>query len=628
MAVHRFLTTPLAFALAIVVLALPAAMASAQQAPAAVGDQKFADHDFAGALEAYKQHLTQYPPDKYASSAMIARHAAWAAAMLDNERETLRMLATAIKHGWRDADALITDPHFVKLRRNQRFAALINSILRGQHLQLDQLDIERFLGEAGPDPGPGPGPDPGPGPQPSAGQYLLSPSYADGAVIRTTVTSDVTLHIDFQGRRGQQSMGDLQDTVDTVLGVDETGRVARRDRVLLRMRREVRGGRPQSMRSTFELQHVTCELDSQDRWHATGDADIPAQERLAFEELDTTSLYYPARPMKIGDSWDIPKDALAISLVPAAPKTVLEARCTLTLAEVGTFNGVKNCARVTIDMSSTVAEGGGAQLLVRNLKGDLFVDLDTRRPVRMALEGTMEVHVAISPQQKVKAAEGPLKQTVVYTYSTTADAANAAVGGTLGMDVVGGMGGVSVVKVEAGGPADKAGVREGDVIRRAGTVDVREEWQLLEPLRDLRVGDQLDLMLDRAGRTINVTLTIGSADGSAVVPQTPPDRVNPPVTDPELPEAERALGNVSLGMRAQANDSPVGMRCVEVTPGGLAEAAGLKADDVITRFNGRPVTDGDSLRAALARSRVNSTVKMIVMRAGQMLILDIKLTHK
>lgn len=51
--------------------------------------------------------------------------------------------------------------------------------------------------------------------------------------------------------------------------------------------------------------------------------------------------------------------------------------------------------------------------------------------------------------------------------------------------------------------------------------------------------------------------------------------------------------------------------------GGPAERAGLKRGDVITAFNGAPVTDTNSLRNAIARSQPGTEVTLTVIRAGR-----------
>ena len=60
-------------------------------------------------------------------------------------------------------------------------------------------------------------------------------------------------------------------------------------------------------------------------------------------------------------------------------------------------------------------------------------------------------------------------------------------------------GGVLVGNVERGGPADEAGLEQGDVITAAGDVDVVSYGDLLGALRDYRPGDTINLTVVRDG---------------------------------------------------------------------------------------------------------------------------------
>jgi serine protease Do len=60
----------------------------------------------------------------------------------------------------------------------------------------------------------------------------------------------------------------------------------------------------------------------------------------------------------------------------------------------------------------------------------------------------------------------------------------------------------------------------------------------------------------------------------------------------------------------------------QVTKGGPAERAGMKPEDIITTYNGKPVQGGDDLLANVANSPVGSTSTISVNRGGK--VLDLK----
>jgi serine protease Do len=67
-----------------------------------------------------------------------------------------------------------------------------------------------------------------------------------------------------------------------------------------------------------------------------------------------------------------------------------------------------------------------------------------------------------------------------------------------------------------------------------------------------------------------------------------------------------------------------GVLVESVNPGGPAEKAGLKADDVIIAFNGQPVRDGDDLVNRVSTSPIGSQQNVTVDRGGKKL--DLKVT--
>ena len=62
-----------------------------------------------------------------------------------------------------------------------------------------------------------------------------------------------------------------------------------------------------------------------------------------------------------------------------------------------------------------------------------------------------------------------------------------------------------------------------------------------------------------------------------------------------------------------------------VHPDGPAEAGGIKAGDVVLKFDGKPISDMRSLPRIVAETAIDTTVKVEVLRAGKIVVLKIKL---
>jgi serine protease Do len=69
--------------------------------------------------------------------------------------------------------------------------------------------------------------------------------------------------------------------------------------------------------------------------------------------------------------------------------------------------------------------------------------------------------------------------------------------------------GIAVAEVQPGGPADQAGIKANDVILRLGLRDVNTADDLSAVVRQTKVGDKLTATVSRAGRAMQVTITVG-----------------------------------------------------------------------------------------------------------------------
>lgn len=68
--------------------------------------------------------------------------------------------------------------------------------------------------------------------------------------------------------------------------------------------------------------------------------------------------------------------------------------------------------------------------------------------------------------------------------------------------------GVLVAEVTAGGPADKAGIQQGDIITKIDDQDMTESSNLMVGIRDKQPGDTVQVSIDRSGTSQVVTVTL------------------------------------------------------------------------------------------------------------------------
>lgn len=170
--------------------------------------------------------------------------------------------------------------------------------------------------------------------------------------------------------------------------------------------------------------------------------------------------------------------------------------------------------------------------------------------------------------------------------------------------------GALVSGVEAGSPAESAGLRQGDVITEVGGQPVTDGNSLRNQIATTKPGAPVDLTFRRAGSTHRATARVVEHEGVVA------DRGDGSRSDgtPRLgmtietltPQSAKAAGLLSTAR---------GLVVADVDPAGAAAAAGVQPGDVITRVNDRAVRTPSDLQAAL-RATQNRPALMLLSRDG------------
>ncbi|HMS01514.1 MAG TPA: trypsin-like peptidase domain-containing protein [Gemmatimonadaceae bacterium] len=160
-----------------------------------------------------------------------------------------------------------------------------------------------------------------------------------------------------------------------------------------------------------------------------------------------------------------------------------------------------------------------------------------------------------------------------------------------------------VGRIVPGSPAERAGVRTGDVLLRAGVRDIRNPFDWEARLLELRVGDTLPLVLRRGDRDLTVRLTV------ADVPEVSAPRVTV-LRELELVTLTDAIRQ-ERGIRSRA-----GAVIVNASERLQAEL-GLQNGDVILQIGNTPITNADLAARAIEAYGARGAVRLWFERGGQ-----------
>jgi serine protease Do len=171
--------------------------------------------------------------------------------------------------------------------------------------------------------------------------------------------------------------------------------------------------------------------------------------------------------------------------------------------------------------------------------------------------------------------------------------------------------GVLIKGVTPGGPADKGGVKPGDIIRKVDGEFVVDNEDLLVKVAGKRPGEKVRLEIFRNGKTVKteVILAVRPADPTAGGPIDVPDAE---------PDAEEPIsfgfrvGAIDERMRRHtgADDTVRGVMIVEVDPESDAAEQGLVPGLIIQSVNDRQVPDLPAWRAATREIDPGAVVKL------------------
>ena len=167
--------------------------------------------------------------------------------------------------------------------------------------------------------------------------------------------------------------------------------------------------------------------------------------------------------------------------------------------------------------------------------------------------------------------------------------------------------GVLVQEVQPGGPADKAGLKPGDIITTIDGRTIKDGEDLVNEIASRKPGSTIRLGFIRDGKPTDATVTIGDRDKVFA------DLNNP---QPETAETQQgSAGEAKLGVVVHDITSAVagkihnsGVVIDSVRTGSFADLQGLEPGLVITHVNRQPTPNKDQFDAVVSKLKSGDDV--------------------
>jgi len=181
--------------------------------------------------------------------------------------------------------------------------------------------------------------------------------------------------------------------------------------------------------------------------------------------------------------------------------------------------------------------------------------------------------------------------------------------------------GVEISRVEENSPAEKAGVKPGDVVLEYNGQRVEGMEQFGRMVRETPPGREVKLTISRDGKTQTLTAML-STRKVRFQANFPPDFVMPEFRMPDIPQIYTATRSAILGVEAETLGSQLavyfgvkeGVLVRSVLDNTPAQKAGIKAGDVITKVDGMGVTAPSELSSAVRTANAKKTYAIELMR--------------
>jgi serine protease Do len=164
--------------------------------------------------------------------------------------------------------------------------------------------------------------------------------------------------------------------------------------------------------------------------------------------------------------------------------------------------------------------------------------------------------------------------------------------------------GALVSQVAKGGPADKAGIETGDVIVEFDGKKIADSNDLARTVASTPARKVVTVKVMRKGDVLDRRVTIGQLAQKEAVADVSPHRPLGMTLQSLTPEIARGLGL----------KSDEGVVISGVVPGSPAEAAGLRAGDVILQVNRESVKDLENAKEMIEKAKDQETILLLVER--------------
>ena len=176
--------------------------------------------------------------------------------------------------------------------------------------------------------------------------------------------------------------------------------------------------------------------------------------------------------------------------------------------------------------------------------------------------------------------------------------------------------GALVADVIPGSPADKAGLKRGDVIVDYDSQAIQENSELPLLVAQTAIGSKVNVEVVRSGSRKTISVMIEELKDDEI------QKVQAAVVEDRFGMSTQDLTpEIARGLGLKNSD---GVLISDVEPDSIAQEAGIKRGDVILELNSRPITSANDFKVKTSEIKPNVPMLLLVRRAEGTIFLTLK----
>jgi serine protease Do len=197
-------------------------------------------------------------------------------------------------------------------------------------------------------------------------------------------------------------------------------------------------------------------------------------------------------------------------------------------------------------------------------------------------------------------------------------------------------GGVEVQSVTKESAAEKAGLKEKDIITKIDDQKIEDPDDLSSVIQKHKAGDKVSVSFLRDKKEQKVTaeltkwkgMTAWTTDGNNFKFDMNDISRYLPKTPMVVPHMTWSGNGPRLGLSIQDNEDGKGAKVVDVDEESNAFKAGIREDDIITEADGKTINNTDDMVKVIRESKEKNSIMLKIQRAGKTQNVEVKMPRR